>query len=216
MIKKLKQKLVKDAILKETKKQFITKGIQKTTLRSIAQELDIAFGNIYYYFKSKMTICDILWMDYTNTYLDHIEAVNSSGKMQNRSGLEKLRYYYANLFDYFEENPLYAELIAFSMGEKPRFLRVPGEMREQVKETTSRLQNILIKIYQEGISDGSIKAEISDLLLEAWSFNISYVAIVINIIRYQEIEMDIYNYYVDTYLNRLSKTGGKNEVEIKT
>ncbi|MFC1887976.1 TetR/AcrR family transcriptional regulator [Candidatus Cloacimonadota bacterium] len=216
MIKELKQQLVKDTILGESKKQFVKKGIQKTTLRSIAKELNIAFGNIYYYFKSKMTICDVLWMDYTNTYLDHIVQINSMGIMKDKTGLEKLEYYYATLFDYFKENPLYAELIAFSMGEKPRFLRVPGEMREQVRETTNRLQNTLIDIYKEGISDGSIKADISSVFHEAWSFNISYVAIVINIIRYNEIDKDVYDYYVDTYLNRLSKPGGKNEVEFKT
>ncbi len=216
MIKELKHQLVKGMIVNESKKQFLEKGIQKTTLRGIAKELDIAFGNIYYYFKSKMTICDTLWMDYTNTYLDLIDKVNKSGEMIDKSGLEKLRYYYYNLFDYFNENPLYADLIGFSMGEKPRVLRVPGEMLEQVKETVSRLQNTLMCIYREGMEDGSIQAEITNVFHEAWSFNISYVAIVINIIRYQEIEMDIYNYYVDTYLNRLAKPGGKNEVEFKT
>ena len=216
MIKELKQKVVKDAIINESRRQFLSKGIQKTTLRSIAKELGIAFGNIYYYFRSKLTICDVLWMDYTNTFLDLIEEVNRSEEMMHKSGLEKLRYYYKQLFEYFNENPLYADLIGFSMGEKPRVFRVSGEMRTQARETVSRLQNTLINIYREGINDGSVRTDISNVLHEAWSFNISYVAIVINIIRYNEIEMDIYNYYVDTYLARLAKPGGENEVGEKT
>jgi AcrR family transcriptional regulator len=215
MIKEMKQQLVKAAIVAETKKQFLAKGIQKTTLRGIAKELQIAFGNIYYYFKSKLDICDILWMQYTNEYLDFYQQSNYSD-LKDKTGLNKLRFYYSNLFVFFENNPLYAELIAFSMGEKPRHLRASKENKGQVDATRNRLQNTLIGIYQEGIKDGSITADINNIFFESWSFNISFVAIVINIIRYHEIGTDVYEYYVDSYLNRLSKPGGENEVENKT
>jgi len=208
MIKEIKQQLVKDIIVAETKRQFLEKGIQKTTLRGIAKELEIAFGNIYYYFKSKLDICDILWIDYTNGFLDFYDENCNSGELKDKTGLEKLRFYYSNLFDYFEKNPLYAELIAFSMGEKPRYLRAPKNSKDIGKTARSRLQETLMQIYQGGIEDGSIKAKIPNVFYEAWSFNISYVTIIINIIRYHEIGVDVYDYYVDTYLTRLSKNGG--------
>jgi AcrR family transcriptional regulator len=215
MIKEMKQQLVRGAIVAETRKQFLEKGIQKTTLRGIAKELQIAFGNIYYYFKSKIDICDILWIEYTNEFLDFFENQNISGNLKGETGLNKLRFYYSNLYEYFEKNPLYAELIAFSMGERPRHLRASGANRDQARTTRSRLQNTLIGIYNEGIEDGSIKAEISNVFFESWSFNISFVAIVINIMRYQEISIDVYDYYVKNYLDRLAKWGEKNEIEIK-
>jgi len=210
MIKEKKQQLVKDTILAEIKKQFLEKGIQKTTFRSVAKELKIAFGNIYYYYKSKLDICDVLWMDYTNNFLNFFEEKYDSETSEKKSSLEKLRNYYSHLFDYFERNPLYAEIIAFSMGEKPRYLRASGENRERARKTVSRLKRVLAELYEDGIRDGSIKAEIRNVNFESWSFNISFVAIVINIIRYQEIAVDVYEYYLATYFNRLAIMGGKN------
>ena len=213
MIKELKQKVVKDAIVAETRKQFLEKGIQKTTLRGIAKELDIAFGNIYYYYKSKMDICDILWVEYTNGFLDFFEESMSQLRM---NGIEQLRFYYDNLFKYYEENLLYVELISFSMSEKPRHLRASKENQELVRTTLNRLHNTLKAIYNKGINDGSIKSQIHNVFYESWSFNIAFTAIVINIVLYHEIEIEIYEYYVKTYIERLSKMGGKNEVEFKT
>ena len=212
MLKEMKKQLIRKTIVAETKKQFLEKGIRKTTLRDIAKELEIAFGNIYYYYKSKTDICSVLWVEYTNAYLDFFLKKMNSAELKEKTGLEKIRYYYFNLFDYFEKNPLYAELIAFSMGEKPRNTKVPKEMKEIAKTARKRIQDTLIQIYKEGIADKSIQAEITNLYYEAWSFNISYVAIIINIIRYHEITEDVYDYYVDTYMKRLAKNGGKNEI----
>ncbi|MBN1327003.1 MAG: TetR/AcrR family transcriptional regulator [Candidatus Cloacimonetes bacterium] len=208
MLKEMKQQLVQDTIVNESRRQFIEKGIKNTTLRSIAKELGIAFGNIYYYFKYKIDICDVLWIEYTNGFLDHFEKTYNSPKAITKSGLEKLRYYYSDLLDYFQKNHLYVELIAFSMGEKPKGIRSSKEMKEKSRTTRKRLQSTLVKIYEEGINDGSIKADIPNVFYEAWSFNISYVAIIINLIRYHEIGEEVYDYYVDTYLNRLTKIGG--------
>ncbi|HHI87910.1 MAG TPA: TetR/AcrR family transcriptional regulator [Candidatus Cloacimonetes bacterium] len=208
MIKEMKQQLIKDAIVNETKKQFLEKGINKTTLRAVAKELGIAVGNIYYYFKSKDDICGIIWCDFTHEYLDQFDAQLQRDKLKNKSGLDKLRHYYKHLFDYFENNPLYADIIAFSMGEKPRYMRSPKEIKKISKIARTRIQKTLVDLYNEGIKDGSIKAEIPNVWYEAWSFNISYVAIIINIIRYHEIGEDVYDYYVTMYMNRLAKNGG--------
>jgi len=203
MIKEMKQQLIKETIITEVKKQFLEKGILKTTLRGVAKKLGVAVGNIYYYYKSKNDICYVLWTEYTNNYLDFFDAEKVTSTISEFSGLEKLRYYYSSLLDYFHENPLYAELIAFSMGEKPRSTRAPKEIRDLAKPARQRIQQTLILLYEEGIMDGSITAEIKNPWYEAWSFNISYVAIIINMIRYNEITEDVYDYYVDTYFNRL-------------
>ena len=57
MLKEMKQKLVKKAIIDETKKQLLKKGIHNTSLRGIAKGLGIAFGNIYC---SKSYACRII------------------------------------------------------------------------------------------------------------------------------------------------------------
>ena len=203
MLKEMELQMVKNEIVAETKKQFLLKGIQKTTLRGIAKELGIAFGNIYYYYKSKADICGVLWQDYTNEYIDDFEKRLTKSELKDKSGLEKLRVYYLHLFDYFQQNPIYAELIAFSMTERPANFKASLEIKEASRKAKSRIQNTLVKLYEEGIKDGSIKAEISNVWYEAWSFNISYVTIIVNVIRYRDIGEDVYDYYMNTYLKRL-------------
>jgi len=204
MLKTMKQNFIKETIIKETKKQLLEKGISKTTIRSIANELGIAVGNLYYYFKTKADIGDVIWADFTNKYLNEFLEKLKIPEIQNKSGLDKIRYYYAELYEYFKENPLYAELIAFLMGEKPRSERAPKEIREIADAARVSIKTTLVELYEEGIADGSIKAEIQNLIDEVWSFNISNVFLVVNIIRYNEINKNIYEYYVNTYFNRLA------------
>ena len=44
---------VRERILASAAKVFVTKGIEKTTIRDVAEEADISAGNIYRYFESK-------------------------------------------------------------------------------------------------------------------------------------------------------------------
>ncbi len=204
MLKEMKQQFIKNTIINETKKQLSEKGIRKTTVRGIADGLGIAVGNLYYYFKTKADIGDVIWADFTNAYLNEFQEKLIIPEIQNKSGLDKIRYYYAELYEYFKENPLYAELIAFLMGEKPRSERAPREIREIADAARISIKTTLVELYEEGIADRSIQAEIQDLIEEVWSFNISNVFLVVNIIRYNEIDKNIYEYYVNTYFNRLA------------
>jgi AcrR family transcriptional regulator len=204
MIKGMKQKMVKDAIITEAKKQFLAKGVQKTTLRSIAKELGMAIGNLYYYYKSKSDICLVIWHTYTNDYIrEFSEKMSDSGEIEN-TGLEAIRKYYADLFVYCRQNSLYVELIAYCMQEKPRQTGSDPAIDELASEAGDNIRTTLVALYQRGIRDGSITAPIANVLYEAWSFNIAYIAIIINVIRYNEIDDCIYEYYINTYLERLA------------
>lgn len=204
MLKEMKQQMVKDTIIKEAKRQLLEKGIQKTTLRGIAKELSMAFGNIYYYYKSKADIADMVWADYTQEYLILFTEEMKEAIWNTKTGMEKLRYYYSNLYNYFKENPLYADLISFLMGSKPRSVRAPKEIMEIADAARAAIKEVVIDLYEKAIKDGSIKAEISNVTLEAWSFNIAYVALIINLIRYDEVDKEIHDYYVNTYFSRLA------------
>jgi len=204
VLKELKQQLVKDAIIAETKKQFLIKGIQKTTLRQIAKKLGIAFGNIYYYYKSKTDICGVIWQGYSSVFLDGFQNRLKSTEFQSKNGLEKLQSYYVLLFEYYQQNPLYIELISFSMNERQVNFTTSLAEENESRRIVKRIKRTLIELYREGISDGSIRSEITDIQNEAWSFNIAYTAIVINIIRYQDIGEEVYNYFVNTYFRRLA------------
>ncbi|RLC50585.1 MAG: hypothetical protein DRI23_02980 [Candidatus Cloacimonadota bacterium] len=203
MLKELKQQLVKDTIIKETKRQLLEKGLQKTTLRGIAKELGMAFGNIYYYFKSKADIADMVWADYTHDYLSIFIEKMKETKWQSKTGMEKLRFYYLNLYSYFKANPLYADLIAFLMGSKPRSVRAPQEIIDIADAARAAIKAVIIDLYEQAIADGSINAEIKNVTLEAWSFNVAYVALIINLTRYDDADMELHDYYINTYFDRL-------------
>lgn len=47
---------LKNLILKGAKKLFIEKGIEQTTIRNIADEIDYSIGTVYVYFKDKNAI----------------------------------------------------------------------------------------------------------------------------------------------------------------
>ena len=205
MLKERKQELVKDTIIKETKRQLLEKGIYKTSLRGIAKELGIAFGNIYYYYKTKADIADMVWAEYTHNYIKLFKKEMNKSKWQKANGMEKLKYYYSYLFEYFAENPLYAELIAFLMGEKPRSVRSPQEIIDTADEARDVIKGTLKELYETAIKDNSIKAVIKDITLEAWSFNIAFTIMIINIIRYDEMDNETLDYFVETYFERLER-----------
>ncbi len=205
MLKEMKQQLVKKAIIDETKKQLLKNGIYKTSLRGIARELGIAFGNIYYYFKSKADIADMVWADYTHNFLELFSSEIEQNKWRSETGINKLQFYYEYLFDYFRDNKLYAELIAFLMGEKPRSIRAPKEIIDIADRARQEIKNSLVILYEQALEDGSIKVNISDITQEAWSFNIAFTYMVINIIRYDEINNETFNYFIQTYFERLKK-----------
>ena len=169
MLKEMKQQFIKDTIINETKKQLSEKGIRKTTIRGIADGLGIAVGNLYYYFKTKADIGDVIWADFTNAYLNEFQEKLQIPEIQNKSGLDKIRYYYAELYEYFKENSLYAELIAFLMGERPRSERAPKQIKEIADSARNSIRTVLIELYEEGINDGSIKTKIFNILLNLFN-----------------------------------------------
>jgi len=201
MIKGMKQKVVKDAIIAEAKKQFLEKGVNKTTLRSIARKLDMAIGNLYYYYKSKTDICLVIWHAYTKIFLAEYNA-HLSIRGEKDSGLEGIRKYYSDLYEFCRQNPLYVDLIAHTMQEKQRYAVSDPEVEELSRGIRDSIKTTLVALYERGIKDGSITAPVTNILYEVWSFNIAYIAIIM--VRYNQIDDFIYEYYVNTYLERLA------------
>lgn len=204
-LKEMKANMVKEAILAETKKQFLIKGIQKTTLRGIAKNLNMALGNIYYYYKSKADLCSTIWQNYTNDFIDRFEDKLSHDIQKKLNGIEKIKLYYDDLYKYFKENPLYFELIGYSMMDKPVGEKSSKKISENNLIGTRRIKEVIAPLYQEGVKDGSINVPIGNFEFEAWSFNISFCSIIINNFRYHEIEEEIITYYVNTYFERLAQ-----------
>lgn len=77
----------KNEILDAAEKLFMTKGYEKSTVNDILNELSIAKGTFYYYFKSKQEVLEEIVSRYADNVLNRVyEIINQN----NVDPLEKL------------------------------------------------------------------------------------------------------------------------------
>lgn len=132
----------KELILDVSKKLFIEKGFDRTSIQDIINQLDgMTKGVIYHHFKSKMDI------------LNAIIGVNDEKLLTEEwignNGLEKLQYILVkSLSDYKKFSTLYTMKIS---------LKSPSILFEQYNVSYNFLIPKINEIIHLGIMDGSIK-----------------------------------------------------------
>ncbi|ABR48244.1 transcriptional regulator, TetR family [Alkaliphilus metalliredigens QYMF] len=78
-MQKTKGEITKERIYITAKEMFYNKGYKKTTMKDIADELDISLGNLTYHFKTKDTIVINIFADYLDNIYEFIwDKVDSS------------------------------------------------------------------------------------------------------------------------------------------
>ncbi|GAA0069919.1 TetR/AcrR family transcriptional regulator [Clostridium sardiniense] len=146
-------------ILDASLKLFLEKGYEQTTIQDIINELgDLSKGAIYHHFKSKEDIIDAVserLFESTNNEILRIKSEKGS------TGLEKIRrIYYLSI-----QNPNQEKLITAA----PTLLKNPKFLAEQVITSIEDVAPLLKDLIEEGIEDGSIKAdrpkELSEMLI---------------------------------------------------
>lgn len=146
-------------ILDASLKLFLEKGYEQTTIQDIINELgDLSKGAIYHHFKSKEDIIDAVserLFEGTNKEILRIKS------KKDLTGLEKIRrIYYLSI-----QNPNQEKLITAA----PTLLKNPKFLAEQVITSIEDVAPLLKDLIEEGIKDGSIKAdhpkELSEMLI---------------------------------------------------
>ncbi len=146
-------------ILDASLKLFLEKGYEQTTIQDIINELgDLSKGAIYHHFKSKEDIIDAVserLFEGTNREILRIKS------KKDLTGLEKIRrIYYLSI-----QNPNQEKLITAA----PTLLKNPKFLAEQVITSIEDVAPLLKDLIEEGIEDGSIKAdhpkELSEMLI---------------------------------------------------
>ena len=114
-----KQEKVKEAILQAAKKEFIAKGYQAASIRSIAEKAEVSVSNIYNYFdETPLTIHDIKELEKQEEF-----ERNRIGKIQ----FEEIWYYSHDQMKM--EKHVYSVMLAYEVyrndgsfrGYKPAF-----------------------------------------------------------------------------------------------
>jgi len=140
------REIKRQVVLKTAARAFVENGFHKTSLASIAAELNINKATLYHYFRSKDEIL----------YECHREAINSiigdaeQDWRHERGAREELEIFIRR----------YVNMITGVFGMTLVVIRtnqLEPENRERCREGRRRIDHLLREIIQFGISDGSFR-----------------------------------------------------------
>lgn len=149
----------KRKILTVSKKLFLEKGYDNTSIQDIVNGLDgMTKGAIYQHFNSKFEIFE--------TIIEPADSVEESlRKHQGTNGLEKLQSAILDAFtDYSRMKLNYSAAVT---------LRSPRFIGEQFVSMFNEVIPEITKIVEEGIQDGSIETEFPEEVAEVLMLNLN-------------------------------------------
>lgn len=158
--------LTVEKILDVSKKLFLTKGYEETTIQDIVDELGgLSKGAIYHHFKSKEDILKVL----EGRIFDENNPFLAIEKENGLTGLEKLQ----KVIMLNQKNQAKQDNNQITEKFIP-LLKNPHILASTLESNRKYLSPYFFRLMEEGIADGSIKTnyarELSELipLLEIW------------------------------------------------
>jgi len=155
-------------IIKAATKLIGEKGIQNVTTKHLAEEIGFSEPALYRHFKGKTDIL-VSVLEYfrekTRSSLDPLLA-------KQASGLEKVHQLIKYQFNMFTNNPAVIMVI---------FAETSFQYDKKLSSTVSKLLNqkkqLVIKILEEGIKDGSVRndadvEQLTSIILGSMRFNV--------------------------------------------
>ena len=130
---------------------FMCRSIQDVTIKDIAVSAQVGEATIYRYFGNKQTLV-------VQAAMKLQQAVNAeSFKLNERkNGFEKIKIFYLSYLQIFDSHPDFFKFIndfdAYMAGEQ-------GEEMDSYESVVGQYKTAYMKAYQEGLKDGSIKAQ---------------------------------------------------------
>jgi AcrR family transcriptional regulator len=154
----------REAILKAARQRLSQYGVRKTTMNEIAQDVGIAVGTLYLYFKNKNEILIAATEAYTQQHLIDTERILNSPI----SAPEKLKSYLLNRFRAVRESrgggSHAAELARAVIRLKPELQQEQGKV----------VKNNVSIILEEGIKANLFQIDNLERDLEVFLYSIGY------------------------------------------
>jgi TetR/AcrR family transcriptional regulator, cholesterol catabolism regulator len=139
-------------ILAAAAEMFARKGIRSTTVREIGDSVGILSGSLYHYFASKDDMVEEIMV----SFLDAIRARYTAVLARGLGPAESLREFVLTSLQLAREQPdataLYQNELRY-LREEPRF--------KKVLASASEVQNAWLAIIEQGVADGSFRADIA-------------------------------------------------------
>lgn len=184
----------RDAILKAAHQRLNQCGIKKTTMQEIAEDVGIAVGTLYLYFKNKKEILIAVAEADAQQHLEDTEKILRS----QMSASEKLKAYLVSRFRSIQAHRLsgshIAELARVVISLKPK-------LHEEQCEVVNR--NVL-NLLQEGIQLHLFEIDDLERELEVFLYSIGYFFPMPTTEKYYEPEEEKLCMVVDWFIQKWS------------
>lgn len=158
-----------EAIVSKAEELFCKHGFEKASMDNLAKECEFTKRTIYRYFTCKEDLFFAIALRGYKRLLDMIKSESQKGN----TGLEKIRLSYYTYYDYFCKFPDLVQLTNMGGVIKSSSVGMNVPYREKFTDLDKCLFEELIKMFQEGKIDGSIR---SDLEISTLAFSSIFVA----------------------------------------
>ncbi len=128
------------------------KGIQELTIKNISRKIGLSEGAIYRHFESKLDILKGILDTFKASKENLLEVLNE----ENLTPDIKLKKLLFERFEYFENHPAIASVI-FS----EEIFRNDAQLSEYIYEIMFFMQDVFVKIIQDGQRRGVFKKNVS-------------------------------------------------------
>ncbi|MDJ0620345.1 MAG: TetR/AcrR family transcriptional regulator [Calothrix sp. MO_192.B10] len=154
----------REAILNAAKQRLSQYGVRKTTMQEIAEDVGIAVGTLYLYFKNKNEILIAVAEAYTQQHLIDTEKILRS----SISPPEKLKTYLVNRFRAVRESRL-------SGSHAAELARAVIRLKPELQEEQGKVvRNNVLNILQSGIQTNLFQIDDLERDLQVFLYSIGY------------------------------------------
>ena len=186
----------REAILQAARQRLSQYGVRKTTMQEIAEDVGIAVGTLYLYFRNKNEILIAAVEAYAQQHTIDTEKILKSQVPTP----DKLKAYLVNRFRAVQEN----RLSGSRAGELARaVIRLKPELQEEQGKV---VKNNVSSILQEGIQSNLLRIDNFQQDLEVFLYSIGYFFPMPTTEQYYEPEEAKLCMVIDWFIQKWSKT----------
>ena len=147
----------RDDMISAARRLFFTKGFKETTMDNIAKEAEFTKRTLYSYFISKYDLFFAVFnqaaKENSYTYDDALAS--------KEIGIEKLFAFADRYYKCYKENPHYLELLKYQWEVRANQNKVNHALLEESKEMAKKNYKRLLKTFEVGKIDGSIRIDLN-------------------------------------------------------
>lgn len=146
----------KALILDYAKQLIIERGVEAVTMQDIAKKAELSKATLYLYFQSKEAIYEEIFHEAGAYFVDYVEARFTP----TDSGLAAIRVLWMSYIEIFGENSDIFVMFGIKNFVAPTFPLLIDNSSDAAGLPRYRLYNLLVKVLERGVADGTLDAGI--------------------------------------------------------